>query len=62
MFSDPQVPLDKASELVQQSYRLRQAKQGKKSQCPQEALEAKWIKFRDQGIVRSEFLEKFPKH
>ena len=62
VFSDPQVPLDKASELVQQSYKLREAKQGKKSQGPQEALEAKWLKFRDQGIVRSEFLEKFPKH
>jgi len=62
VFSDPQVPLDKASELVQHSYRLREAKQGKKSQGPQEALEAKWLKFRDQGIVCREFLEKFPKH
>ena len=62
VFSDPQVPLDKASELVQQSYKLREAKQGKKSQGPQQALEAKWLKFRDQGIVRHEFLEKFPKH
>ena len=62
VFSDPQVPLDKASELVQQSYKLREAKQGKKSQGPQEALEAKWLKFRDQGIVRPEFLKKFPKH
>ena len=62
VFSDPQVPLDKASELVQQSYKLREAKQGKKSQGPQEALEAKWLKFRDQGIVRPEFLDKFPKH
>ena len=59
VFSDPQVPLDKASELVQQIYKL---KQGRKSQGPQEALEAKWLKFRDQGIVRREFLEKFPKH
>ena len=59
VFSDPQVPLDKASELVEQSYRLREAKQ---FQCPEEALEAKWLKFRDQGIVRSEFLEKFPNH
>jgi len=62
VFSDPQVPLDKASELVQQSYKLREAKQGKRSQGPQEALEGNWIKFRDQGIVRPEFLEKFPRH
>ena len=59
VFSDPQVPLDKASELVQHSYRLRE---GSKSRGPQEALETKWLKFREQGIVRPEFLEKFPNH
>ena len=62
VFSDPQVPLDKASELVQYSYRLQEGKQGKKSEGPQEALEAEWLKFRDQGIVQLCFLEKFPKH
>ena len=56
VFSDPQVPLDKASELVQHSYRLRE---GRESQSPQET---KWLKFRDQGIIRPEFLEKFPNH
>ena len=64
VFTDPQVALDKASELVQESYRLRGAKQGKQPQKPQActALDAKWLKFRDQGIVRAEFLEKFPRH
>ena len=64
VFSDPQVLLDKASELVQHSYRLRGAKQGKQPQKPQActALDAKWVKFRDQGLVRAEFLEKFPGH
>ena len=62
VFSDPQVPLDKASELVQYSYKLQEGKQGKKSAGPQEALEAKWLKFRDQGIVQLQFLEKFPQH
>ena len=64
VFSDPQVLLDKASELVHHSYRLRGAKQGKQPQKPQActALDAKWVKFRDQGIVRAEFLEKFPRH
>ena len=64
VFSDPQVLLDKASELVQESYRLRGAKQGKQPQKPQAhtALDAKWVKFRDQGIVRAQFLEKFPRH
>ena len=64
VFSDPQVLLDKASELVQHSYRLRGAKEGKQPQKPQActALDAKWVKFRDQGLVRAEFLEKFPGH
>ena len=85
VFSDPQVPLDKASELVQYSYQLRGAEQkpqnslwlkfrdlvfgskqsveeARQSSVPEVALEAKWLRFRDQGIVRKEFLEKFPKH
>ena len=64
VFTDPQVALDKASELVQESYRLRGAKQGKQPQKPQacRALDAKWLKFCDQGIVRAKFLEKFPRH
>ena len=62
VFSDPQVPLDKASELVQYSYKLQEGKQGRKSEGPQEALEAEWLKFRDQGIIQLQFLEKFPQH
>ena len=64
VFSDPQVLLDKASELVQHSYKLRGAKHGKQPQKPQEctALDAKWLKFRDQEIVLAEFLKKFPRH
>ena len=87
VFSDPQVPLDKASELVQRTYQLRepeQVRQPQKSlwlkfrdifakprhsmnevrQPPIQgvALESKWLRFRDQGIVRHAFLEEFPKH
>ena len=69
VFSDPQVPLDKASELVQRTYQLRepeQVRQPQKSLCQPPilvaALESKWLRFRDQGIVRHEFLEKFPRH
>ena len=87
VFSDPQVPLDKASELVQHTYKLRepeQVRQPEKSlwqkfrdmfSKPKHslnevrqplivgvALESKWLRFRDQGIVRREFLEKFPRH
>ena len=64
VFADPQVALDKASELVQESYRLRGAKQGKQPQKSRtcSALDAKWLKFCDQGLVRAEFLEKFRSH
>ena len=41
VFSDPQVPLDKASELVQHSYKLREPEQVRQ---PQKSL---WLKFRD---------------
>ena len=41
VFSDPQVPLDKVSELVQRSYKLREPEQVRQ---PQKSL---WLKFRD---------------
>ena len=41
VFSDPQVPLDKASELVQRTYQLREPEQARQ---PQKSL---WLKFRD---------------
>ena len=62
IFSGSQVPVDKLSELVQLNYELRQAKFGKNPGNPPEARDAKWLKFRDQGIVRLEFLSRFPKH
>ena len=62
IFSGSQVPVDKLSELVQLNYELRQAKCGKSPGKPPEARDAKWLKFRDQGIVRLEFLSRFPKH
>ena len=62
IFSGSQVPVDKLSELVQLNHELRQAKCGKSPGNPPEARDAKWLKFRDQGIVRLEFLSRFPKH
>ena len=62
IFSGSQVPVDKLSELVQFNYELRQAKCGKNPRKPPEAHDSKWLKFRDQGIVRLEFLSKFPRH
>ena len=87
VFSDPQVPLDKVSELVQHSYKLREPEQVRQPQKslrlkfrdmfskPKHslnevrqppilgvAMESKWLRFRDQGIVRRKFLEEFPRH
>ena len=52
IFCDPQVLLDKVTELVEYSYRLQTAA------CRQIATEGKLRKFRDQGIVTLEFLSK----
>ena len=58
IFCDPQVLLDKVTELVEHSYRLQTAA------CRQIATEGKLRKFRDQGTVTLEFLSKkeFQKH
>ena len=52
IFCDPQVLLDKVTELVEYSYRLHTAA------CQHKATEGKLRKFRDQGIVTLEFLSK----
>ena len=52
IFCDPQVLLDKVTELVECSYRLQTAA------CQHKATEGKLRKFRDQGIVTLEFLSK----
>jgi len=62
IFSGSQVPVHKLSELVQFNYELREAKHCKKPGKPPEARDSKWLKFRDQGIVRLEFLSRFPRH
>ena len=62
IFSGSQVPVHKLSELVQFNYELREAKHCKKLGKPPEARDSKWLKFRDQGIVRLEFLSRFPRH
>ena len=52
IFCDPQVLLDKVTELVEHSYRLQTAA------CQDIAAEGKLRKFRDQGIITLEFLRK----
>ena len=58
IFCDPQVLLDKVTELVEYSYRLHTAA------CRPVAAEGKLRKFRDQGIVTLELLSKqeFSRH
>jgi len=52
IFCDPQVLLDKVTELVEHSYRLHTAA------CQDVATEGKLRKFRDQGIITLEMLSK----
>ena len=63
VFVDPQVPLDKVSELTQHAISLREAKEGK-GVVSTSAVSPKWRKFRDQGILTIDMLEskEFQKH
>ena len=50
VFSNPQIPLDKVTELVHFSYNLH-------SDNPPTALDGKWLQFRDKGIVTDEMFQ-----
>ena len=56
VFVDPQVPLDKFTELVQYSYKLRQDP----TSC--KVTQGHLRKFRDQGIVTADILKEFQRH
>ena len=58
VFIDPQIVLDKVTELVEESYRMSQ---GRKNQplCP---IQGDRLKFRDYGQVTEKFLSKFESH
>ena len=58
VFIDPQIVLDKVTELVVESYRMSQ---GKKDQplCP---IQGDRLKFRDYGYVTEKFLSEFDSH
>ena len=58
VFIDPQIVLDKVTELVEESYRMSQ---GKKDQplCP---IQGDKLKFRDYGQVTETFLTEFESH
>ena len=60
VFCDTQVLLDKISELVEYSQMLRGT-----STCSVSGLQSHsggWLRFRDEGIITVEFLEKFQEH
>ena len=58
VFMDPQMLLDKVTELVEESYRMSQAKEDQPL-CP---MQGEQLKFRDYGQVTEEFLSKFDSH
>ena len=58
VFLEPQVVLDKVTELVEASYRMSQ---GKKGQQPK-PKQGDWLKFRDYGQVTEKFLSEFETH
>ena len=57
IFCDTQVLLDKATELVEFSYKLRDS-----SKCEFVARAGEWKKFSEYGLVSSSFLNTFKKH
>ena len=62
VFIDSQVPLDKVSELVRESYLLRGDSSVEQSNSDSSPVEGKWSHFRDHGVVSPELMRKFPSH
>ncbi len=56
VFTSSQVLLDKLTELVKESYQLRDSKNVSSIRT------GIWLEFRDRGIITCRILEKFPKH
>ena len=57
VFVDPQLLLDKISELVKHHYKLRHTVDPKTT-----AIGGEWREFRNEGCITLELLKKFPKH
>ena len=58
VFMEPQILLDKVTELVEESYRMSQEKKDQPL-CP---IQGEQLKFRDYGQVTEKFLSKFSSH
>ena len=64
VFTESQVPLDKVSELVRESYLLRGAPSVQEEHLNSDSAptEGKWKHFRDHGVINPELMKKFPRH
>ena len=58
VFTDPQVPLDKLSRLVEKQHHLKAAE----ADPSRAAMKGDWQSFRDRGVLTLKFLEEFKSH
>ena len=61
VFTNPQVPLDKLSKLVEQQYHLKSA-EANPTKSVSKSIGGEWKKFRDSGILTLKLLEEFKSH
>ena len=61
VFTNPQVPLDKLSKLVEKQYHLKAA-EADPSKASDEAMTGDWRSFRDQGVLTLQMLQEFESH
>ena len=61
VFTDPQVPLDKLSRLVEKQHHLKAA-EADPSKAADLVTTGDWQSFRDRGVVTLNFLEEFKSH
>ena len=61
VFTDPQVPLDKLSRLVEKQHHLKAA-EADPSRAADLAMTGDWLNFRDRGVLTLNFLEEFKFH
>ena len=61
VFTDPQVPLDKLSRLVEKQHHLKAA-EADPSRAADLAMTGDWQSFRDRGVLTLKFLEEFKSH
>ena len=64
VFVDPQVPLDKVSELTQHAIKLRKVSNFQDGSADYIPMDSKWKRFRDEGILTIDMLKEdcFQKH